>query len=155
MAAFVRGECQEDDPLTLILEERSHAVLAHIRSHSEGIEVDFFEEGAGIHCAGVADVAALGICDDEVLWVVLVEVLDGLLKRNPSLHAHALIESEVGFVSHTIGCGGINNCLVEGKDGVFLLQQMLWNLLDVGVETHTEEGLLGENLIDKFLTCHK
>ena len=155
MAAFVRGECQEDDPLAFVLEERSHAVLAHVGSHREGIEVDFFEEGAGIHRAGVADVAALGIGDDEVLWVVLVEVLDGLLKRNPSLHAHALIESEVGLVCHTIGCGGINNCLVEGKDGVFLLQQMLWNLLDVGVETHTEEGLLGENLIDKFLTCHK
>ena len=154
VATLVGGECQENHPFVWVLEERCHAVLAHVGSNGEGIEVDFLEEGAGIHRAGVADVATFGIRDDEVLGIVLVEVRDGLLKRNPALHAHALVESKVGLVCHAIGCCGVDNRLVEGEDGVFLLQQVLRNLLDVGVETYTQEGLLRENLVDEFFACH-
>ena len=154
VAALVGSERQENHPLALILQERSHAVLAHVGSHCERVEVDFLEEGAGIHCAGVADVTTLSVCDDEVLRIVLVEIRDSLLERNPALHTHALIEGEVGLVGHAVGCCGVDDSLVEGKDGVFLLQQVLRNLLDVGVETHTQEGLLRENLVNQFFACH-
>ncbi len=121
VATLVGSECQENHPFAWILEEWCHAVLAHVGSNGEGIEVDFLEEGAGIHRAGVADVATFGIRDDEVLGIVLVEVRDGLLERNPALHAHALVESEVGLVCHAIGCCGVDDGLVEGEDGVFLM----------------------------------
>ena len=89
-----------------------------------------------------------------MLGVVLVEILDGLFERDPSLYTHTLIESEVGFICHTVGCGRIDNRLVESEDGILLFQQVLWNFLDVGVETYAQEGLLGENLFNEFFTCH-
>ena len=58
--AFVRVQCQEDDPRVVIAEERRHAVLAHVGGHGDGIHLQVFEERAGIHGRGVADVAALG-----------------------------------------------------------------------------------------------
>ena len=80
VASLVAGKCKQDDPFAFIAQEGSNTVLAHIGGNGYGVHVDFFKERAGIHGTGVADVAALGVGDNHLLGVVLVEILDGLLE---------------------------------------------------------------------------
>ena len=129
MTAFVRRQGQQDNPLALVAEEGRDAVFTHIGGDGQRVNVVFFEEGTGIHGAGVANVATFGVGNDEVLRVVLLEIFDGLLEGHESLDAEGLVESEVGLVRHAIGCGGVDDSLVKRKDGVFFLQQVLGNLL--------------------------
>ena len=117
VAALIACEGEQYDPFALVAEERSHAVLAHVGGHGEGIDVEVFEKGARVHGARVADVATLGVGNDEVIGMVLANVRDCLLEGLPSLAAEALVESEVGLIGHAIGGGGVDNGLVEIDDG--------------------------------------
>ena len=49
---------------------------------------------------------------------------------------------KVGLVGHTVRRSGIDNGFVESEDGVFLLEEMRWYLLQVCVKPDTEERLL-------------
>ena len=139
MAALVAGKSQQDDPLALISEEGRNAVLAHVRCHCDSIQVHFLEEGTCIHGTGIAYVTTLGIGDDELVGVVLPQIGNGLLKGYPALDTHALIECKVGFIGYAVRCCSIDNGLVEGKHGIFFLQQVGGNLLEIRIKAHTEE----------------
>ena len=154
VAALVAGECQQHYPLVLIAQEGGHAVFAHIGSDGECVNIVFFKEGAGIHGRCIADVASFGIGNDEMVGIVLLEIVDGLLEGHHALDAEGLIEGEVGFVRHAVGGGGVDDGFVESEDGILLVQQVLWNLLGVGVETHTEKTLLEHNLLYQLLSVH-
>ena len=147
VAALVACEGEQHHPLVLVAQERRYAVLAHVGSHGKRVDVILLEEGACIHGACVAYVAALGIGYDEVVGIVLLKIGHGLLEGHDALHTERLIESQVGLVCHTVGGCCVDNLLVEGEDGVILLQQVLRNLLRVCVETYAEEGLLAEYLV--------
>ena len=154
VATLVAGECQQHHPLVLVGEEGRDTVFAHIGSHRDSIQVGLLKEGAGIHGAGVADVATLGICDDELVGMMLTQIGDGLLEGYPAPHAHAFIEGKVGLVGHTVGCGGIDNGLVETEDGVFLLQQAGRELADVGIQPHAKETLFPAYVLKNLFFCH-
>ena len=79
--------------------------------------------------------------------IVLLQVADGLLKREESLHTECLIEGEVWLVRHTVRCGSIDDGLVEGEDGIVLLQDMLWYFLQVRVKTYAEKRLFLADLL--------
>ena len=151
--AFVAGQGKQDDPMILFnslslgegwgeANERRHAVLAHIGSDGQRIDVVLAEERAGIHLAGVADVAALGVGYDELVRIVLLQVLDCLLESHQSLHTGCLVEGQVRFVSDAIGRSGIDDGLVESEYRVSLREQVLGNLLEVGVKADAKEALL-------------
>ena len=89
-----------------------------------------------VHVRCVANVTTLGVGDDEVVGVVFLEIIDGLLEGGYALEPHALVECEVGLVSHTVGGRRIDDLLVELECGVFLFQQELWDLAKVCVESH-------------------
>ena len=110
-------------------DERRHAVLAHIGRHGEGIDVIFFEERAGIHLAGVAYVAPLGVGNDELVGIVLLQVLHRLLERHEAFHASRLIEGEIRLEGYAIGRGGVDDGAIEREDGVFLAEQVPGYLL--------------------------
>ena len=55
------------------------------------------------------------------------------------LESVALVEGEVGLVGHAVVGRGVDDGLVEGEDGIFLVQEMSGNLLGVGVEAYAEE----------------
>ena len=153
---LVGGQGKANDPLALIAEKWLQRVLAHIGSHGDSIKVEVLEERTRIKRRGVANVATLGISDNELIGILLANVTDSLLEGNPSFHAKALVESEIGFVGDAIGFGGIDDGLVELEDSILCRQrlQMLGNLLDVGVETYAKEGLLQLDLFEKLGTCH-
>ena len=154
MTALVACQGEQDDPFALVAEERSHAVLSHIRSYGERVNVIFAEESAGIHCRCIADVATFCVGNDEVVGVIFLQVVDGLLESHQSLHAESLVESEVGLVSHAVRCGGVDDGLVEGEDGVWTVEQVLWHLFEVGIETYAEKRALGLNLFYQLLSIH-
>ena len=99
------------------------------------------EEGAGIKLRRVADVASLGVSDDKLVGVLRSEVSHCLLEGGQSLYAQALIEGQIGLVSHAIGRCRVDDRFVEGENRVFLVQQMLRNLLYVGIQSYAKEGL--------------
>ena len=156
MRTLVGGQGKTNDPLALIAEEWLQGVLAHIGSHGDSIKIEVLEERTRIKRRGVANVATLGIGDDELIGILLANVADGLLEGDPSFHAKALVESEVGLVSDAVGLSGIDDGLVELEDGILSRQllQVLGNLLDVGVETYAKEGLLLLDLFEKLRTSH-
>ena len=154
LRTFVGGQCQEDDPFVLEIEERLDGVLAHVGSHGQGIGLQGVEESLGVVGRGVPDVAALGIRDDEDVRVVVLDVLDGALQTLPAFGAIDLIESCVGLVSHGVRCGVVDNLLVELKNGVIHGQEFLRNLVDVGIQADAEERLLFLDLLEELLFVH-
>ena len=155
MAPLVRRQGQQYDPVTFVLQERTDAVLAHVGCHGEGIDLCIaLEERAGIHGAGVSDVATLSVGNDEVVGILLVEIVDGALVGLPSFDAVSLVEGQVGLVSHTVGCRGVDDGSVETEQRVVLAEQVLRNLADVGVETDAEKCAFLENLLNELLTGH-
>ena len=131
----------------LEVEERLHGILAHVRCHRQCIGFQGVEEGLGVVGRGVADVAALCIRDDENLRVVVLDVLNGKFKTLPAFGTVDLIKCRVGLVGHCVGCGLVDDLLVEFKDGVVHGQEVLWDLVDVGVETDAKERLLFLDLL--------
>ena len=147
--ALVRGECQQDDPLVVIAQEWCDAVFAHIGGNGECIDIIFLEEGFGIHLRRVADITTLGISNDEVVGVFLLQVVDGGLESQDAIYTVCLVESQIGLVGHTIGGCGIDNQgikLAQGAEDVVvailslcLVDDALGYLVDVGIETNTEK----------------
>ena len=154
LAARIAGERQHNYPLSRITQERFHAVFAHIGCHGQRIYGIGFEKRFGIARTGIADVAALGIGDDEMVRTVHLQIVDGAFKGLQSLEPVALIKSQVGFVGHTKRCRCIDDGLVEFEDRVVRRLQMCGNLLHIGIQTDTEKRLLLKNLRNKFLLVH-
>ena len=75
-----------------VLEEGLYAIAAHVGGDGQGVDLEVLEEAARIHVAGVADVATLGVGDDELLGIFALQVGDGLLEGLDAEAAHALIE---------------------------------------------------------------
>ena len=161
VATLVAGQSQKDDPLAFILEEWLDRILAHVRSYGYRIEIVLLEESLGIHLGCVADISTLGICDDEVVWIVALEILDGVLEGDHAVDTTALVESQVWLVSHTVRSGCVDDSLVELKHHLcfcaldFLtLCDALRQLIDICIKTYAQETLLGENLLYKFFSVH-
>ena len=89
-----------------------------------------------------------------MVGVILVEIVDCLLEGNHSLHAKSLVEGEVGLVSYTVFCCGIDDILVECEYSVVVVEKMLRHLLKVCIETHAEKTLLSLNLLNQLLSVH-
>ena len=68
---------------------------------------------AGIEGGGVADVAALGVGDDELIGVIGPDMGYYFLKGCDARGTEALEKCQVGFVGYAIGCGGVDDCLAE------------------------------------------
>ena len=103
-----------------VLQEGQYAVASHIGGYGECIHLEVLKEATGIHITRIPDITSLSISDDELIWVLLAQVLYGLLESKDAKGPHALIEGEVGLIRHTEVCCGINDSLVERKDGVIL-----------------------------------
>ena len=154
VAALVAGKRKEDDPLAVVAQEGGYAVLAHVGRYGNGVEIVFLEERPCVHGRSVADVATLGISDDELVGVVLLDVLYRLLESHETFHAESLVEGKVGLVCHAVCGGGIYDGLVEREDGVFLVQEVGRYFLQVGVKAYAEETALCLDITDKFLSGH-
>lgn len=151
---FVAGQRQEYDPFPVVAEERGHAVLSHVGSHCQCVEIHLFEERAGIHGRRVADVAAFGVGNDELLGIVLFQVADRLFKGGPAFQSSALVKGEVRLVGDAVGGRGVDDSLVEGKDGVVLAEQVGGYFLYVRVEADAEERRFPTDVLDDFLSVH-
>ena len=139
MRTFVGSQCQQDHPFAFVGQERSYAVLAHIRSYGYRIYVQFFEESTGIHGGSVSYIATLCIGNDELVGIIIFDIFYCLFKGNPTFHAHAFIESEVWLVSNAqVGCC-VDDSFVESEDRIFFLQQMFGYFLDVGIKSYAKE----------------
>ena len=148
LRALVGCEGQHHCPLALEAEEGSHAVLAHVGSHRDGIDTGTLEEGLGIHAGGVADVAALCVGDDELVGILLADIFHGFLKHAHALGAHSLVEGEVGLVGHAVALGGVDDCLVEFEDAFCaLVGQSLGHLGRIGIEPHAQEAALAQDIV--------
>ena len=154
VTSLVAGEGEQDNPLAFVLQEWLHGILAHVWSHGERIEVVLLEEGLGVHLGGVADVTTLGICDDEVVRIVSLQILDGVLEGDHTLYTTALVESQVRLVCHTVRGCGIDDSLVESEHQLRLctldfltLDDALRQLVNICIETYAQEALLGEDLL--------
>ena len=55
---------------------------------------------------------------------------------------------------NAVGSSGFDNRLVKSKDRVFLLQEVLRNLLDVRIQTNAEERLFPPDIFDELLFVH-
>ena len=139
VASLVACESEQYDPLSLISEERSHAVFSHVRSHGEGVNVIFLKESPGIHSRRVADVTTFCVGNYEVVRVVLLEVVYGFLERHKSFDAEGLIERKVRLISHAVLSRSVYYGFVERKNGIRILEQVLRHLLQVCIETNAKE----------------
>ena len=81
-------------------------------------------------------------------------VVDGLDEGVESAQSIALIECDIRLVSNAVGRCSVDDGLIEIKDGVLVIFNTCWHLVDVGVETYAEKSLLCENFLDKFLSVH-
>jgi len=112
------------------------------------------EERAGVHLRRIADVATFRIGNDKLVGMMLTKVLHRLLEGHDALHAERFVECHVRLIGYAIGSSGFDNRLVESEDRVFLLQEVLRNLLDVRIQTDTEERLLPPDILDELLFVH-
>lgn len=83
-----------------------------------------------------------------------VEIIDGLLKRNPAFYAISFIESCVGFIGYSQIMCSINDGFVESKNRVFFLEQKRWDFIQIYIESNTKKGLFLSDLLRKLLCCH-
>lgn len=97
------------------------------------------EGGAGIEGRSVAYVAAFGVGNDELVRIIGAYMVDGHLQLTQTVGAEALKESEVRFIGHAIGGGGVDNSPAELKQGILLFEQMGGNFLNVGVKADAEK----------------
>jgi hypothetical protein len=151
-AALVGSERQHDGPLAGMAEEWGYAVFAHIRRHGDGIATHLLEKCFGVHVAGVANVAALGIGDDQVL---LADIFYRFVECCPAFWSKCFIKSQVGLVCHAELTGSIDDCLVERQDWIAFLVQVLGDFLQLGVESDTEEGFFTKDFSDEGGSVHR
>ena len=110
MTALVRSQRQQHNPLALIAQERLDGVFAHVGSNGQRIGLCLtLKETAGIHGRGVSNVTTLGVGNDKVVGVVLVQVLYQQLVSLKTSRAISLEEGEVGFESHTVRSRQVGN----------------------------------------------
>jgi len=141
----------------MLLEDFRHLLLDFMGSLSGNISS---KKCTRVELAGVADVAALGAGDDELVGVLLAEVLHRLLEGDPFLHAVCLVEGQIGLVGDSVGYRYVDNRFVKFKDGVetlFLrctLNEVLRHFLQVSVQSHAQEALLTQDILVRLFTCH-
>ena len=97
------------------------------------------EEAAGIHCGGVADVAAFCVGDDELVGIILFQILYCLFQSGPAFDAEAFIECEVWLVCHAVRSSGVDYCFVELENRIGVVFQMLRDFLDVSVKAYAKK----------------
>ena len=79
-------------------------------------------------------------CDyHEMLGIFLFKVGYGFFECRYSGCAVALVECGIGFVGYAVVGSGVNDSLVESKHRILFLQQMLGNLLRVGIQPYTKK----------------
>ena len=162
--AFIARQRQQDHPFVVVAEEWCDAVFTHVGGDGECIDIVLLKEGLGIHFRCVADITTLGISDDEVVGIFFFQIVDGCLKSQQTIHSISLVESEVGLVGHAIGGCGIDDEsveLAEGTEhivlavlGLCLVDDALWNFVDICIETYAEKTLLLANLFYQLLSVH-
>lgn len=157
--ALVARQGEQHRPLAGVGEKRRYAVFAHVGRNGQRVHLRAFEEGAGVHGGGVADVAALRVGNDELVGIVCLDVLHRLLKRLPAFDAEAFVESEVGLVGHAVGGGGVDDGFVEREDGFCrrctVVNDVLRHLLQVGIESDAEERTFAGDVVDNLLFVHR
>ena len=60
----------------------------------------------------------------------------------------------VGFIRNGKVVGGIDDLLVEFKNGIRSCKKMFWNFRQVGIQTNAEVGFLLANLLNELRACH-
>ncbi len=113
-------QSEDDSPFALVFEEGQDAVLAHVGIEGHGIEVHGLEECLCIHLGRAADVAALGVRDDEHLGIFGSDELHGGIECLHAVHSIAFVEGEIGLVRHAVGSRRLDDHLVEGQYGTGL-----------------------------------
>lgn len=48
----------------------------------------------------------------------------------------------------------VNDCLVEGEDGVGVVEEVVWDFLQIRVESDAEKGFLSEDVVYKLFSIH-
>ena len=86
--------------------------------------------------------------------MVRAKIVDGFLIGLPSFHTKALVEGQIGFVGHAIGGGGVDDGFVEVENGVFGVEKVGGDFLQIGVEANTKEATLATNVGNELLTVH-
>ena len=74
-----------------------------------------------------------------MVWMLLTDVLHGFLEGLHAMNAMCLIEGEVWLVGYAIRCGGIDDGLVELKNGIVQVEQTNGYLLGIGVEANAKK----------------
>ena len=133
VTSLITCKCEQYDPLAVVFKEWCYGVGTHIWRYCQRVNVVLLEEGLCVHLRRISYVATFRISDDEVVGVVLLEIAYGAFETHHSLQSVCFVECEVRFVRHAVGCCGVDDSFVKREDRVFLLQQMLRNLLYVGV----------------------
>lgn len=48
----------------------------------------------------------------------------------------------------------VNDCLVEGEDGVGVVEEVVWDFLQIRVKSDAEKGFLSEDVVYKLFSIH-
>ena len=96
-----------------IFEERGDGLASHVRRNGHRIEVHCLEKRLCVHLGRVSYIATLGIGDKELLRVVRADIIHGLLQRQHTVPAVALVEREVRFICDAMRGSRIHYGLVE------------------------------------------
>ena len=48
----------------------------------------------------------------------------------------------------------VNDCLIEGEDGVGVVEEVVWDFLQIRVESDAEKGFLSEDVVYKLFSIH-
>ena len=150
-AAAIRGQTEYDGPFSLKTEERADGIFAHVRCHRERICPHFFKKSGRVKPRGVADIAAFGIGDDEMVGA---DFADNFFKRQPARRAEGLEKREVRFEGHAMRFRRVNYLSAKFKNGVFKTEQMSGQLRHFRVEADAEHRFFLENMADEGGSSH-
>src|SRR5690606_14898165 len=109
--------------------------------------------GFGVLPGGIADVAALGVRDDEEI-ALAADVGDGGLHVRPALVAEGLVEGEVELVGHREVVRHLHDGFVVRPNRVAFPPEMLRHHPLLGIEAHAEQALLAADGGDELRAGH-
>src|SRR4029079_2911045 len=115
------------------------------------VEIHGFKKSPCILCRSIADIASLCIGNFKMSWRNMV---DGSFHRFPAFYSKRFIKRSIDLISYTMIFRGINDLLIEFKNGIGMRTKLSWDFCDVCIEANAEICFFGKYLVNKLLPGH-
>jgi len=135
----IRRAAQENGAALGPRKKRQHGILAHVGIDRDRVGIVTLERLAGVRLGGIADVAALGVQDDQRRGSALADVADA--GGELGLLAQRAVEGDLGFVGGAQVAGRIDDAAIEGEQRLIVAAQVVGKVSEVRIEAHADQAV--------------